>query len=225
MKKFVLGFLFALFLMGGVLAINDASYNLTESPYPLYVNCSLMDFKSPILDLDGTTYVPLREFCERNQAYIDFKKNLHLSSNYIKVSFPFVQNEILKVAVPNKVSFFEESYEKEIFSDKKDLRPIKISSAEEAVKFAAAQIAYSGDDSIYDTRIFDVLYFEKYDAWMIMFNNPYQDDNMECMPSSEWTVNVIINSDGELLDYFYDFPKSVPITEEGNNYLKKFMQN
>ena len=58
-----------------------------------------------------------------------------------------------------------------------------------------------------------------------MFNNPYQDDNMECMPSSEWTVNVIINSDGELLDYFYDFPKSVPITEEGNNYLKKFMQN
>ena len=219
MKKIILGIIIGIICSGTISALTSNTFVLTESAYPIYANCNEIVFDNPVLDYNGTTYVPLREFCDRNQININFNVNPKFSDKpFTKLILPFIQGSIVEKTVPSDVRFFENEdkiFEQKLFSQY--VSQPKIENAEQAVKMAATRI---GKLSLYDSKVYDVVFFEKYNAWMVTFCR--QNFSDLCLSISEWRISAIVNSDGQLLMEFYDYPLETPFTQEGMDIINGF---
>ena len=217
MKRFILGMISGLLVSGFVSSASNNTYVLKQSEYPIVMNCAEMEFENPVLEMDGTTYVPLREFCEKGEIKVYWKnyepEHLldwppeHRPVSHIKLLAPFVQDRIQYATWEGDGTIFSSEMEKEVFVEKKYARLNKIQTPEEAIKLAATKLEPEYYNNPYDTNIYAAVYIEKYDAWFVMFNRAYVAplENL-CLPILEYDINAIISSDGEILFANVDGP-------------------
>lgn len=82
-KGFILGIIVTLILTSIVLA-SDALQDVFTSSFPVTVNGQEYTSELPILNYQGRTYLPLREFGNATGVNVDFQDNTIIVDNYAK---------------------------------------------------------------------------------------------------------------------------------------------
>ena len=210
MKKFFMGMLFGILISGTALCMQPCFGKIEKCIYPIYANCKRLNFKNDVLSVDDVTYVPLREFCEQTEVYIDFMDKSRFENgtqkhnfseeqpvSYINVIEPFVQNRIQTAVCPENISFFSDEIENELNTPEK----ITINSHEQAVSMGAEILKNKYGNDVFNTILYTSVYLEKYDAYFIICNQP---PNAGKYYGSEYSRAVVIKSNGTLIKTFKD---------------------
>ena len=95
---FVSGAIFATILNLGIGFADDGFYKLTKVDYPIFVDGKLTSFDMPVLNYNGSTYLPLRKMGEAINADItwnDFIKGIYIKPK-VKEIIKEVPKEVIK---------------------------------------------------------------------------------------------------------------------------------
>ena len=202
MKKFILGIIIGQLMLGiPILAEYAGQFDIEEADMVFTMNCQVVEFEKPVYSINGSTYVPVREFCEQAGLAIDWHRatapgQYPAKKEDIKIVLPYVKaKEILSATVSKEDEFLSSDDLAKIERSEVETR---IQTAEEAVRLALYYAESNEGARVYDNAVYDVFYLEEYDWWCVTFAGRTE-INIYINPSSEWPYCVILSGDGELV--------------------------
>lgn len=155
MKKFVIGFILGAVICGvPALAVTLQSYQANVVDYPILLNYRSMELESPMFNVEGRTYIPLREFCEYADVNISWNEGAH----YAKVSLPYILEKDIDTQTKPWLS---DNYLEKTFNERYPAVPDER---------AAANLAACMWRNYYNANVgkpVQVEYIEEHDLWAV----------------------------------------------------------
>ena len=221
MKKIMMGFIAGLLVAGTIVSAGELFGQIEVvdlEKNPIIINLKPWQTEQSVYRIDGSTYVPLRAFCEEAELGIGYAGNPYSPPNETKLDsiihlkLPFVRdNEVLTsdefwklVGEPEETDpDTEEEYRlarEQMVEEYLDAEriPVKIKNKETAAKVAALYLECTQHTKdYYEYKPYIVNYVEKYDAWIVATGY----DIYGLLNMKHGGALLIMNSYGDVLYY------------------------